>query len=428
MGKRMVKCLVCGAIFEEGAEVCPVCGVGPENFIPMEPEEDEADSMDTDERFVILGTGTAAVSAATAIRKHNEDCDILMISNERALPYNRPMLTKKMLHNNGREAFAIHTAEWYEQRHIRLMTNEIVSSLNPQLRQVTLSDDTVISYDKCIYALGARCFVPSFPGTHLPEVVTIRTLDDIERVAKLTQAASRAVVIGGGVLGLEAAWELKKAGLQVDVLENAQRLLQRQLDEEASALLQRIATDGGIAIHTMAATECVEGDEHVTGVRLKDGTTLPAQLVVISTGVRPNIQIAEQAGLSVQRAVVVNAHMETSAPHVYACGDCAEFEGVNYSIWPEATRMGQVAGENAAGISTEYRNPLPAITLNTMNTALFAIGDMGTDPQKQYEVKRTYDAEQKTMQTEYRLDGKLVGGILIGDTSGMQKLMKEASA
>lgn len=424
----MVKCLVCGAVFEEGIEVCPVCGVGPENFVPVESDHGIQFSLDTDEMVVILGTGIAALSAATALRERNADCDILMLSNERALPYNRPMLTKNMLQKNGRDAFAVHGASWYAERNIRLITDEIVSSLDTERKLIGLSDDTTISYDKCIYALGARSFVPPLTGTHLPEAVTIRSLDDIERIAKLITGIESAVVIGGGVLGLEAAWELKKAGLAVTVLEASERLLKRQLDLPASELLQSIAVKNDIQVRTDAITECIEGDEHVSGVRLKDGVLLPAQLVIVSTGVRANTKIAEDAGLTVKRAVVVNQYMETSAKNVWACGDCAEFDGVNYSIWPEATQMGETAGANAAGEHMAYSNPLPGLTLNTMHTSLFAIGDVGVDPHQVYEVTRTCDENAKTMHTEYHVNGKLVGGILIGDPSSMEALLSAMPA
>ncbi len=426
MTKRMVKCLVCGAVFEAGVTVCPVCGVGPENFIPVEAGGTDF-SKDTDERFVVLGTGTAALSAATAIRARNGACDIVMISNERALPYNRPMLTKNLLHKKGREAFAIHGASWYREQNIRLITDEIVSSLDPVHKRVGLSDDTILPYDKCIYALGARCFVPPFPGTHLPETVTIRTLDDTERIVKLVPDVTEAVVIGGGVLGLEAAWEIQKAGVRVSVLESSDRLLPRQLDARASALLARIAAAGGLTVLLNAKTERILGDGHVAGVLLADGTEIPAQMVVVSTGVRPNTKIASDAGLAVNRAVVVNAFMETSVADVYACGDCAEFEGVNYAVWPEATRMGETAGANAAGERLAYHNPLPGLTLNTLGTSLYAIGDVGTRSDARYETVCEEDEPRKTLRADYYIGGRRVGGIRIGDLSDMEQLMLDVA-
>ncbi len=424
MAGHMVKCLICGAVFEQGVAVCPVCGVGPENFVPVEQEK-TAFQADTDQRFLVLGTGTAALSAATAIRERNADCQIVMVSNERALPYNRPMLTKNLLHNKGRDAFAIHGASWYKERNIQLITDEIVSSLDTVAKTVGLSNDTVMEYDKCIYALGARSFIPPFPGAHLPETVSIRTIDDAQRIATLLPTVKEAVVIGGGVLGLEAAWEICQAGVKVTVLEAAERLMPRQLDKGASDMLKAIAEKKGIAVLLNAKTQEILGEAHVEGVALADGTSLPAQMVVISTGVRANTKIAQDAGLAVERAVVVNAYMESSAKDVYACGDCAEFESVNYAVWPEATRMGEVAGANAAGERLAYKNITPGLTLNALGTSLFAIGDVGSKPDVAYRVESQVDEAGMTCRADYYIGEKRVGGVRIGDLSDVEALMED---
>lgn len=421
---RMVKCLICGAIFEEGPELCPVCGVPSENFVPVETEE-TAFSRNTQERFLVLGSGTAALSAADAIRTRNAACSITMLSCERALPYNRPMLTKNIFHGGERDAFRIHDASWYEEKNIRLITDETILSLDAEQRRVTCESGRIYEYNTCVYALGAHSFVPPIPGVDKPQVVTIRQLDDIERLARLAENAADAVVIGGGVLGLEAAWELKRRGLSVAVLENADRPLKKQLDPEASRLLFRIAAEAGVEIVTGAVTAAIEGEDRVTGVRLADGRVLPAQLVVISTGVRPNTDIFIAAGGDVGRAIRVNEYCETNLPHVYACGDCAEYQGVNFSIWPEATEQGAVAGANAAGERIAYENPRPGLSLFTMNTALYAYGDIGADPAKAYQIVRQADEARGLMETRISVSGRPVGVILIGDLTEMERLTEE---
>lgn len=149
-------------------------------------------------------------------------------------------------------------------------------------------------------------------------------------------SVKNAVVIGGGVLGLEAAWELRKSKLNVTVLELAPMLMGRQLDQTAGDMLKAIAGDRGIRIETGVTIEAIEGDGHASGVRLADGTVIPAELVIVSCGVRANSALAKEAGLTVDRAVVADSHMATSDPDIFACGDCAQFEGMNYAIWPEA--------------------------------------------------------------------------------------------
>lgn len=421
MSGKLVKCLICGAVFDASLEVCPVCGVGKEFFVPYE-EEKSAFSRNTDKRFLILGGGTAAVSAAEAIRVRDKTCKVTMLSNEGVLPINRPMLTKDMLAGLTRDAFAIHGRDWYDENRIELFLDKTVASVDAEARRVTCADGSTFSYDECVYALGAKSFVPPFPGADRDGVFTIRTLNDIEAIVERLPQTERAVVIGGGVLGLEAAWELKKSGLDVSVLEGSERLLRRQLDEAGSALLRKIAEKNGVKIVTNAATEEIEGGGAVTGVRLVGGTALPGQLVVISTGVRANAAVAQSAGAAVGRAVIVDEHMRTNVPNLFACGDCAEHLGVNFSIWPEATEMGKVAGANAAGEPLAYKNPLPGLTLTTFETELYAIGDAGTDPNKQYERVSATDEAANRQKTLYFADGRLCGVILIGDLSEMDGL------
>lgn len=222
--KKLVKCLVCGAVFEDGVSVCPVCGVGPENFVPF-TEEEKSFHRDTEEIFLILGGGAAGLNAAEAIRERNSTASIVMATNEEILPYSRPMLTKSMLGENNREQLLVHDAPWYEENRILTLTGKTAERIDPEAREVTFSDGIRLKYDKLVYALGSECFIPPIPGHEKPQVIAIRRITDTEKVGALLPQTKHAVVIGGGVLGLEAAWELKKAGLEVTVLELAPQLM-----------------------------------------------------------------------------------------------------------------------------------------------------------------------------------------------------------
>ena len=237
----------------------------------------------------------------------------------------------------------------------------------------------------------------------------------------MLDSVREAVVIGGGVLGLEAAWELKKSGCKVTVLEAAPQLMGRQLDEEAGNMLKAISQGQGIRILTSASIEQIEGEEHVTGVRLSAGEVIPAQLVIVSAGVRPNIRIAQEAGLSVDRGVLVNSNMLTNTFDVYACGDCAQFDGINYAIWPQAVEQGKTAGANAAGETEEYTTVPAALTFNSMNTSLYANGDTGKNPNLIYKTVEFKDMGRKQYEKCYFLNNKLCGVILIGDISKMAR-------
>lgn len=417
----LVKCVICGEIFDAKLTSCPVCGVGPENFIPVD-ESEVTFKSDTNERFIILGAGAAALNAATSIRERNEKCSIVMISDEPVLPYNRPMLTKNMLAGLESDQFAIHDSEWYKANNIELVLGATISNLDTSLKTVTLKDGKAYQYDKCIYALGASSAVPPISGSDLPEVVTIRTLDDIKKVDSLLKSAKNAVVIGGGILGLESAWELSKSKCDVTVLEMADRLMPNKLDAGASEMLCKIAESNGIKVHTSVQIDKILGSGKVSGVKLKDGAEHAADLVILSCGVRPNIGIAKEAGLNINRAIVVDDEMHTGVSNVFACGDCAEFGGVNYALWSEATDMGKVAGANAAGDKLKYEYDLPAVTMNALNTSLYAIGDNGMDKTKSYKTVEIRDDKKHTLKKLYFLNNCLCGVILIGDTSELVKL------
>lgn len=422
--KGFVKCLVCGAVFEEAIEVCPVCGVGTENFVPYEEEKEEF-RKDTKEKFLILGNGAAGLSAAEAIRERNETCSIVMVSDEDTLPYSRPMLTKSMLKADQEMNLLIHPASWYEEKRILNLTGRKAEKIDTEQKEVSFIDGVRLKYDKCIYALGSECFVPPIPGSDKPEVVAIRRISDTEKIKDLLSKTEHAAVIGGGVLGLEAAWVLKQAGLSVTILELAPQLMGRQLDLEAGEFLKSLIEQKGITVKLNVKIEEIEGGSSVTGVRLGDDSLVRADLVVISAGVRANVSLAEAAGAETGRAVVVDEYMRTSVKDLYACGDCAEYNGVNYAIWPQAVDMGKAAGANAAGDKLAYQTVTAAMTFHGMNTSLYAAGDVGKDSEKTYEVKREEDTEKGVYKVYYKTEGKLTGVILIGDTSDMTAVLKE---
>ena len=420
-GRRLVKCLVCGEIFDASLEICPVCGVGKENFVPV---EDDASGFvnNTEEYYLILGNGAAGFNAAKAIRERDKTGSIVIVSNEPYAAYNRPMLTKAIVSGLEADQIAIADKGWYEENRIYQMLGRTVTAVDMKAREALLDNGGKLYFTKLIYALGSECFIPPIKGSDKSQVVAIRRLDDVRRLEKLMADGKNAVVIGGGVLGLEAAWELKKAGLSVTVLEAAPMLMGRQLDADFGELLKKIAADSGVTIHTGVTVSAISGEERVTGVALADGREFPADLVVVSAGVRANVGLAKEMGLEIGRAVMVNERMETNLPGVYACGDCAEYKGVNYAIWPEAMEQGKTAGANAAGEATEYQAVPAALTFHGMNTELFAAGDCGKNLNLLYKTAEFRDMGRKQYRKYYFLNDRLCGVILLGDTSLMAKL------
>lgn len=412
-GKLLVKCMVCGAVFDAALESCPVCGVGPENFVPVESTETSF-RKNTEEIFLILGGGPGAYNAAKAIRERNETAGITIITDEEYLPYNRPMLTKALLSDFSDHTLAIEKPDWYEENRVNVVYGTRIESIDPAEKSVKTEKGSFV-YDKLIYALGARCFVVPIKGSDLPHVVTIRNIADTDKVKSILPDTSNIVCIGGGVMGLEGAWELKKGGYDVTVLETAPGLLPKQLDDPASAMLEEIVTNSGIRVVTGAKIVEITEKE----VLLEDGRSFPAQLVIMSTGMRPNVAVAETAGIQVENFVVVDKNMKTSEKDIYSCGDCTIFNGAPQSFWAQAAETGRIAGANAAGEELSYKALGASLSINAFNTSIFSLGTNGKDPDKKFRTVEFRDNERKTYEKYYFYHNRIAGVILIGDTSRM---------
>lgn len=411
----LVKCLVCGEIFEASLGTCPVCGVGLDQCVPVEADE-AGFQKDTNRTYLILGGGIAAVSAAEAIRLRDKTGSIVILSAENYLPINRPMLTKNLEQiDSDPSSIQIHDQAWYDERGIVLHLGVSAAALHPETKTVTASDGTVYSYDKLIYATGAECFVPPFPGHDKPGVLTIRHLwDSAELQKRIDGGAKNAVVIGGGVLGLEAASELMRSGLKVTVLEATPQIVGRQIDAQSAAILKSAMEKLGVACHEGVSIAGILGEEQATGVALADGREFPADFVIVSCGNRGNVGPAKTAGITVERAIVVNERMETSLPDIYACGDCAQFDGVNFQLWQEASGQGRVAGANAAGERLSYANQLLGLSLEGFGTTLYAMGDPGKKPEVRYQTVETRDGVTGRHETYWFFGGRLEGAVVIG--------------
>lgn len=376
-------------------------------------------------KYVILGNGAAGHNAAMAIRSRDQEGSLVMVSDEPYRSYHRPQLTKALLSDMRLDQIAIKPEAWYEENGITQILGFTAVKIDPQEKMVSLNDGRKLQYEKLIYALGSECFIPPIEGREKEGVIAVRRFHDAQKVARLLQDTKHAAVIGGGVLGLEAAWELRQAGAEVTVLEAAPMLMGRQLDAAAGEVLKEICAEQGVKVMTGVQAAELLGEQRVRAVKLSDGTEIPAELVIISSGVRANIALAKEAGLAVNRAVIVNEKMETNLPDIHACGDCAEYRGANYALLIQAVSEGKVAGAQAAGDSSAvYELKEPALTFRGMNTSLFAAGDNGKNPDKTYRTAEESEPEKHIYRKYYFTDDKLCGVILIGDTSKMLPLTK----
>ena len=406
------RCLVCGHIHqgELPPEVCPACGVSKENFVKQSQEE--IYRQDTEEQFVIIGGGIAGLSAAEAIRLRNASAAIAIFSEEGERPYYRPMLSDFLGEDLSEEQLYVKSPGWYDDKQITVRTGKKVLAINGAQRQLTLDNGDIITYDKLIIAAGARSNIPPIPGNDKKGVFALRSLDDARRLKKALKQEQQAVVIGGGVLGLEAASEMLDLGLQVSVVEFSDRIMPRQLDESSSLRLQQLMQDKGVKLYLGRGTEEIVGDENVNGVKLNDGQLVEADLVLLSTGVKPNLELAKDAGIETDRGIIVDAGMRTSMDNVFAAGDVAQHEDKLIGLWPVALEMGRAAGANAAGDWLEYAQPVISTMLAAFGMQIFSIGEVNLSPEET-RITETYDPKENYYKKSFLQDGVLKGEIVI---------------
>lgn len=410
--KKRWRCLVCGQIFEgeEPPEVCPACGVGKENFVPEGIEEEFYN--DNNDRYLIIGGGIAGLSAAAAIRKRNRTGSITILTEESVPPYYRPALSDFLGTDIPAGKFYVYDEAWYADNRVEVRLSSPVSGLDTKSKKVALGDGDSLGYDKLIIATGSRSNVPPIPGADLEGVFTLRNRADAEGLKAALGKSRQAVVIGGGVLGLEAVEEMTALGLKVAVVEFSPRLMPRQLDESSSARLQKLMQDKGIELHLGVETEAIMGEGRVSGVKLKNGQVLPADLVLLSTGVKPNLELAQAAGIEVDRGIVVDNNMHTGAADVFAAGDVAQCGDRLIGLWPVALEMGRVAGANAAGDWIEYTEPVISTMLAAFGMEIFSVGEVNW-PAEECRVIEVWDPKQNYYKKSYMHDGVLVGVIII---------------
>ncbi len=422
---KVWKCLVCGELVPGAAPpaACPVCGVGPEHFVAVDAEM-AAFKSDDKRRIIIVGNGAAGTAAAEAARSRNAVCEIELISSEDVAGYNRPMLTKGILSDIEKLNFFIKPDAWYQENAIKMTLGVNVSAIDAAGKKLSLSNGETRIYDKLIFATGAASAVPAIKGSNLPGVFVIRTLADVARVQKALKSTSKIVILGGGILGLEAAWELKKAKKEVTVVDRSSIIMNRQLDANGSEILEKAIKNSGIVFVHNATIEAIVGDSKVTGVAIAGENLLDADMVIISMGNKPNTELAEAQGIDIDGSIVVNEKMETSKTDIYACGDCATYQGINYGIWNQAIAMGKVAGANAVGDDVVYQPVTPMNSFNGMGTSLFAVGDNGKDPDKKYKSFELFDQAKNTYEKMYFVNDRFCGGILMGDVKKAVKYSK----
>src|SRR5438445_6142612 len=284
-------------------------------------------------KLVVLGNGMAAGRVLEELFARAPDrYDVVIFSAEPRVNYDRIMLSPVLAGKKQFDDIIVHNDDWYSRHNVDLRKGETVVAIDRVARTVRTQSGIVEHYDALIIATGSRPILIPVPGAELPGVVTFRDLDDVNAMLAAAKKGGNAEVIGGGLLGLEAAAGLAANGLKTTVVHLMPTLMERQLDPNAAYLLQKAIEKRGITVLTSANTNAILGDSHVTSVRLEDGRTLPADLVVMAVGIRPNFALAKEAGLDVKRGILVDDHLRTSDANIYAIGECVEHRGLCYGL------------------------------------------------------------------------------------------------
>lgn len=378
----------------------------------------------TKEKLLLIGNGMAGVRTIEEILDRDADrYELTIIGEERYTNYNRIMLSNVLQNKMTVEEIITNTEQWYIDHQIELVHHDPAVELHSDAKKVVTQSGKEIRYDKCIIATGSRSFILPIEGSKLTGVMGFRTIDDTLDMLNRAKAYSKAAVIGGGLLGLEAAKGLVNQGMDVTVIHLEKWLMETQLNEKAGELLRADLEKQGIKFRMEKRTTRILGDTGVTGLEFSDGTQIDADMVVMAVGIRPETALARQAGLAVNRGIVVDDWMETSVPDVYAVGECSEHRGVVYGLVAPLFEQGKVLADVLTGRETSpYAGSTTYTSLKVSGCDLFSAGTI-----KETEGVRSieaYDGLANSYKKLFIQDNRVTGIVLYGDTSEENRYYK----
>ena len=368
--------------------------------------------------LVVVGNGMAGMRTVEELLKLAPDLyDVTVFGAEPHGNYNRIMLSPLLAGEKNVADIMLHTRDWYRQQGIALHAGHQVVAIDRHLRMVRAQNGITARYDRLLLATGSTPFIVPVPGHCLPGVVGFRDIADVDMMLRAARTHRHAVVIGGGLLGLEAANGLLRQGMQVTVLHKSAHLMDRQLDSAASVLLKQALESKGLCFRMQADTAEIMGKTRATAVRLTDGSQIAADLVVMTAGVRPNIALAREAGLHCERAIIVDDTLQTYDPRIYAVGECVQHRQATFGLVAPIWDQARVCGAHLAGAGhRRYVQQATATKLKVTGVELYSAGDYIGGPGSEDLVLR--DPRRGACGVYKRLvlrGGKLVGAVLYGD-------------
>ncbi|MCJ2026515.1 NAD(P)/FAD-dependent oxidoreductase [Methylobacterium sp. J-067] len=365
-------------------------------------------------RLLVVGNGMASLRF---LERLTEGCpglyDVACVGAEPQAAYNRVLLSSLLGGEIDEAATAFRGLDWYESHGIRLITGAPVTAIDRENGQAIVGDAHVLPFDTLVLAVGSLPIRLPKPGMDLPGVITFRDLSDVAAIRKAAVEHAKAIVIGGGLLGLEAAAGLAKRGIDTTLLHVMDRLMERQLDHEAAGLVRRAMEERGVRVILGADTAAVEGDGRVERLRLADGTVLPADLVVMSVGVRPSLALAQGAGLATNRGILVDDRMATSDPRIFALGECAEHRGLVYGLVEPSYEQADTLARHLSGQSVAYEGTHLATSLKISGLPVFSAGLVDTPADA--EAVTLFDPGAGLYRKLLLREGRLVGAVFVGD-------------
>ncbi|NMB27189.1 MAG: NAD(P)/FAD-dependent oxidoreductase [Tissierellia bacterium] len=369
-------------------------------------------------KYLIIGNGIAGLSAAKEIRKRDKEGSIVMVTREPYLTYYRIKLTEYIGKDFQDDDLLVNGESWYKENNIKILLSKIVENLDVDNNKIRLDDSREIGYEKLLLATGSRPFIPPIAGKYKQGVVALRTLDDLIYIKNYFSECENIVVVGGGILGLEAAWSLKTLGKEVSVIGRSSHLMPKQLDEEIGNKLEERLTEEGIKIYLSSTVDEILGKSQVNGLRLDNGIEIKTDSVLFSTGIIPSIDIVRNTPIEFNKGIIVDNNLKTNVDNVYAAGDSIEVNGKSIGLWTSSNEQGRIAGSNMAGKPMEYTGLKPFTTLRLGDIKIFSVGDI-----EKFDKVYEYRDEDKSIHHKlFTSDGKITGGILFGDIKDMGKL------
>ena len=368
------------------------------------------------EPLVVIGNGMAAARFADELSKRALGrYAIAVVGEEPRLAYNRVLLSSVLAGEVASSEIELKPQGWWRDRGITLRYGCRATAIDTDARSVMLADGESLAFSKLVFATGSQPIRPALPGMALPGVITFRDINDIWTIWHRAGSGDRVVVIGGGLLGLEAAYGLAKAGARVTVLHLMDRLMERQLDHQAARMLQRAVEVMGIEVILNADTAEIAGTSRVEGVTLKDGRTLEADAVVVAIGIRPSADLARAAGIAVKRGIVIDDALETDVAGIHAIGECAEHRGVCYGLVEPAHEQARVLAARLSGRDARYAGSVLSTNLKVSGVNVFSAGDfLGAEGTEEIMLSDPGIGLYKKLVIA---DGRLVGAVLFGDTA-----------